>query len=182
MPEAGIQCFSDAFTAGGAGQITEAAPKRPNSSVERRASRLAGRARTPGAPLLPLSCFRLSSVKRKIRVYAAELLAEVSGDQLAVETAIFNEDFACLRSGDDHSGNIDPRNIRFQALRIADGTKLVRGKFDAYAAEKIVVGMIPSEREHEIVFQTTRSGWSAQRDIVTANFLHRAVEVRDNFA
>src|SRR6266852_1216571 len=42
--------------------------------------------------------------------------------------------------------------------------------------------MVPSKREHEIVFQTTRSGRSSQRNIVTADFLHRAVEVRDDFS
>src|ERR1700675_3320956 len=42
--------------------------------------------------------------------------------------------------------------------------------------------MIPSEREHEIVFQTTRSGRSSQRNIIAADFLDRAVEVRDDFA
>src|ERR1700675_2127520 len=42
--------------------------------------------------------------------------------------------------------------------------------------------MIPSEREYEMVFQTKRDGRSSQRNIVTADFLHRAVEVRDNFA
>src|ERR1700730_11908636 len=42
--------------------------------------------------------------------------------------------------------------------------------------------MVPGEREHKIVFQPKRSGGSSQRDIVTADFLHRAVEVRDDFA
>src|SRR6266403_2797218 len=124
----------------------------------------------------------LSRVKREIWIHAAKLLAEVSGNQFAVKAPILNEDFARPRSGDDHSGNVDSRNIRFQILGIADGTKLIRRKFDAHAAKKIVVGMVPSKREHEIVFQTTSSGRSSQRDIVTADFLHRAVEVRDDFA
>src|SRR6202023_1875086 len=85
-------------------------------------------------------------------------------------------------SGDDHSRHVDSRNIRFQVLGIADGTKLVRRKFDAYAAEEIEVGMVPSEREHKIVFQTTRSRRSLQRNIIAADFLHCAAEVRDDFA
>jgi len=125
---------------------------------------------------------RLSRVKRKSWVYAAKLLAEVSGDQFAVKAPILNEDFTRLRSGDDHSGNVDSRNIRFQILGIANRTKLVRRKFDPHAAEEIEVWMVPSKREHEIVFQTTRSGRSSQRDIIAVDFLHRAVEVRDDFA
>src|ERR1700731_3433660 len=116
----------------------------------------------PTSPLSSGNC-SLSGVKRKIRVYAAKLLAEMSGDQFAVKAPIFNEDFTRLRSGDDHSRHVDSRNIRFQVLGIADGTKLVRRKFDAYAAEEIEVGMVPSEREHKIVFQTTRSRRSLQR-------------------
>src|SRR3984893_18588166 len=135
----------------------------------------------PTSPLSSGNC-SLSGVKRKIRVYAAKLLAEMSGDQSAVKAPILNEDFTRLRSGDDHSGNVDCRSIRFQVLRIADGTKLVRGKFDAHAAEEIVVGMLPSQREHKIVFQTTRSGRSSHPNVVNADFLHRAVEVRDDFA
>src|ERR1700694_770725 len=42
--------------------------------------------------------------------------------------------------------------------------------------------MVPGKRKYKIVFQTKRSGRSAQRNIVTADFLHRAVEVRDDFA
>src|ERR1700686_4933784 len=106
----------------------------------------------------------------------------MSGNQSAVKAPILNEDFTRLRSGDDHSGNVDTRNIRFQVLRIANRTKLFRRKFDAHAAEEVEVGMVPSKREHKIVFQTTRSGRSSQRDIVAADFLYRAVEVSDDFA
>src|ERR1700688_408357 len=106
----------------------------------------------------------------------------MSGDQFAVKAPILNEDFARLRSGDDHSGNVDSRNIRFQILGIANRAKLFGREFDAHAAEEIEVGMIPSEREHKIVFQMKSSGWSSQRDVVTADFLHRAVEVRDDLA
>src|ERR1700730_1573691 len=127
----------------------------------------------PTSPLSSGNC-SLRGVKRKIRIYAAKLLAEMSGNQFAVKAPILNEDFARLRSGDDHSGNVDSRNIRFQVLRIANRTKLLRGKFDAHAAEKIEVGMVPSQREHKIVFQTQRSGRSSQRNVVTADFLHRA--------
>src|ERR1700720_3168483 len=103
----------------------------------------------------------------------------MGGDQFAVKAPILNEDFTRLRSGDDDSGNVDSRNIRFQILRIANRTKLFRRKFDPHAAEEIEIGMVPSKREYKIVFQTKRSGRSSQSDIVTADFLHRAVEVRD---
>src|SRR5437879_57364 len=124
----------------------------------------------------------LSRVQRKIRIYAPKLLAEMSGDEFAVKAPILNEDFARLRSGDDHSGNVDSRNIRFQVLRIANRTKLLRRKFDPNAAEEIEVGMVPSEREHKIVFQIKGTGRSSQRNVVTADFMHRTVEVRNDFS
>src|SRR4029077_17969353 len=55
-------------------------------------------------------------------------------------------------------------------------------QFDAHAAEEIEVGMVPSEREHKIVFQSKSSGRSAHRDIITADFVHRAIEVRYDLA
>src|SRR5258706_2478877 len=123
----------------------------------------------------------LSRVKRKIRVYTAKLLAEMGGDQFPVEAAILSEEFTRPRSGDEHSGNVNSRNIRFQVLGIADRTKLFGGKVDAHAAEEIEVGMVPSEREHKIVFQSKRPGRSSQRNVVTADFPHRAVEMRNDF-
>src|SRR5260221_12915615 len=42
--------------------------------------------------------------------------------------------------------------------------------------------MVPSERKHKIVFQSKRPGRSSQRNVVTADFPHRAVEMRNDFA
>src|SRR6266853_2839037 len=106
----------------------------------------------------------------------------MSGDQFAVKAPILNEDFTRLRSGDDHSGNVDSRNIRFQVLRIANRTKLFRRKFDPNAAEEIEVRMVPSEREHKIVFQIKGTGRSSQRNVFTADFMHSTVEMRDDFS
>src|ERR1700732_4672011 len=174
MPELGIQCFPDRCYRwrgrSGQGYGSGKSSRRPSQGT--------GRRRKGQEPRY----HSLSRVQRKIRVYATELLAEMSGDQFAVKAPILNEDFTRLRSGDDHSGNVDSRNIRFQVLRIADRTKLFRRKFDAHAAEEIEVGMIPSKREHKIVFQMKSSRRSSQRDIVPSDFLHCAVEVRDDLA
>src|SRR5260221_14407603 len=42
--------------------------------------------------------------------------------------------------------------------------------------------MVPSERKHKIVFQSKRPGRSSQRNVVTADFPYRAVEMRNDFA
>jgi len=78
----------------------------------------------------------LSGVKRKIRIAAAEPFADMAGDQPAVEASIFNEDFIRPRARNNHSSHVDSRNVRFQVLRIADGTKLFGGQLNAHAAQK----------------------------------------------
>src|ERR1700676_4282211 len=172
MPELGIQCFPDRCYRwrgrSGQGYGSGKSSRRPSQGTGRRRKGQEPRYNS------------LSRVKRKIRVHAAKLLAEMSGDQLAVKTPILNEYLTGLRSGDDHSGNVDSRNIRFQVLRIADRTKLFRRKFDAHAAEEIEVGMIPSKREHKIVFQIKSSKRSSQREKAPSVFLHCGCEVADD--
>src|ERR1035441_10753243 len=99
----------------------------------------------------------LSGVKRKIRVPAPELFAQVSGDQFAVETAIFNEDFIGLGAGYDDPRNVDSWYVRFQSLWIAHRPQLFGRQFDADAAQEVVVGMVSGKRKHKIVFQTDRA-------------------------
>src|ERR1019366_2076003 len=100
----------------------------------------------------------------------------------ALKTAILNEDFVRPRAGDDHSGDVDSRNVRFQVLGIAHGTELFGGKLDAHTAEEIVVGMVSGESEYKIVFQAKRAGRSLQHNAIGADLLHGAVEVRGDFA
>src|SRR6266436_2996530 len=42
--------------------------------------------------------------------------------------------------------------------------------------------MVPSKREHKIVFQIKRTGRSSQCHVVTADFMHSTVEMRNDFA
>src|SRR5208282_3854175 len=53
---------------------------------------------------------------------------------------------------------------------------------DPHAAQKIVVGMVTGEREYKIVLQAKNAERSLQRDPGIADLLHRAVEVRGDFA
>ena len=47
----------------------------------------------------------------KIRVAAAQFLAQMVGNQFAVEAAVFYEDFIRARAGDYYSGNVNARNV-----------------------------------------------------------------------
>src|SRR4029077_17982107 len=53
-----------------------------------------------------------------------EFLPQVSGDLLAVEAAVFDEDFAGPRSRHDYPRHVDPRHIALQRLRVAHWTIL----------------------------------------------------------
>src|ERR1017187_7782288 len=99
----------------------------------------------------------LSGVKRKIRVPSPELLAQVSGDQFAVESAILDEDFVGPGAGYDHARNVDSRDVRFQGLRVAHRAQLFGRQLDADAAQEVVVRMVSGKREHKIIFQAERA-------------------------
>src|ERR1017187_10396603 len=100
----------------------------------------------------------LSSVKWKIRIAAAELFAQIAGDQFAVEAAILNEDFVGLGAGDDDTRHIDSRHVRLQSLGIAYGAQLLGRQLDANAAQEVVVRMVSGEREDKIVFHSYCAG------------------------
>src|SRR5579862_4703204 len=119
----------------------------------------------------------LGGVKRQVSIAAAHLLAQVVGDKLAVEAAILDKYLAGTRAGDDDAGNIHTRNIRFQALRIADGTKLFVRKLDADAAQKIVVGMVSGESKYEIILQSHGAFRRFQHYAIFIDLANCAIEV-----
>ncbi len=106
----------------------------------------------------------------------------MSGDQFAVETAIFYEDFARPRSGDDDAGHVDPGNVGHEAFRIAHGTKLFGRKFNADAAQEVVVWMVAGEGKHKIILEANRAGGGTQNDTVVVNLGHTAIKVSCDLA
>src|SRR6202051_5087513 len=103
-------------------------------------------------------------------------------NQLPVEAAVLDENFAGAGAGYDDSGDVDSGDVGFQGRGIADGAELFGGKFDADAAQEIVIGMVSGEPEDKIVGQANRAGWSFQDHAIFVDLAHGAVEVRDNLA
>src|SRR5581483_5632657 len=61
-------------------------------------------------------------------------LLQMCCDLLSVESAVLNKNFVCSRSGDDHSSDVDSRNIAFQCYGIAHRAALLRRKLNAHRA------------------------------------------------
>src|SRR5258707_568273 len=104
------------------------------------------------------------------------------GNLLAMKPPSLDKNFTSAGTGHNHARNVNARYIAFERLRIAHWTVLLGRKLDADAGKKIVVRVITSERENEIIFQPLRTSGRVEYDEVRPDFHHPTVEVRCDFA
>src|SRR5438270_11097400 len=97
-----------------------------------------------------------------------------------MKAAVFDKDFIGPRSGYDHSSDVNALHIAFERHGIADRTALLLREFDAHAAQKIVVRMVPDQRQDKIILQPDGSSRRVENDVVNADLLHRTAEVGDD--
>src|SRR5256885_17260323 len=71
-----------------------------------------------------------------------------SNDLLPVEAPVFDENFASMPSADHHAGQMDPRNIALERIRIQRRLAAFRIKPHAQAFNEREIGMVAGEREH----------------------------------
>ena len=82
-----------------------------------------------------------------------QFLLNVAENLLAVEAAVFDEDFVGIHARDDDAGEIDSRYVAFQGFGVAPGTMGGRVNFHANIAEEAKIGMVAGERENKVVIK-----------------------------
>src|ERR1700685_2536982 len=88
-----------------------------------------------------------------------QLAPQVIGNLLAMKAAVLDEDFVGTRPRDDHPSNVDSGDVAFERHWIADRTALLLRKFNAHAAQKIVVRVVANQSQHKVVLQAHRPAW-----------------------
>ena len=74
-----------------------------------------------------------------------------SGDNLlAVEAAVFNENFAGMVSADHHSGDENSGDIALMGLRVHGGLVRFRIERDSQRAQKLEIRMVSRQRKNLI--------------------------------
>src|SRR5579864_4739292 len=86
-----------------------------------------------------------------LRGPAGQLLAQIGGDELAVEASILDEDFIGARAGHDYTRHVDSRHIALQRLRVANRAALLRRKLNSHAGQEVVIGVVAGHGENKIV-------------------------------
>src|SRR5580700_11531041 len=74
-----------------------------------------------------------------------QLTLQVVCDLLAVEAAIFDEDFVGARACHNHARHVNSANIAFERHRIAHRTALLLRQFNPHTAQKIVVRVVTDQ-------------------------------------
>src|SRR5271157_6147007 len=96
-----------------------------------------------------------------------QLLLQIGGDQLTVEASVLDEYLTGAHSRNDDSGEINPRNVALQGLRIDDGTLVgLATQLDAKPAEKFKIGMVSGQGEDVVVGQRDFSVRRVEHDVV----------------
>src|SRR6266481_9162452 len=81
----------------------------------------------------------------------AQLVLQMRRNLLPVEAPVLNEYLIRPRSRHNHSRHINSRHVTLQRDRIADRTALLLGKFNSRRPQKVIIRMIPSQREDKII-------------------------------
>src|SRR5262249_13850654 len=103
-------------------------------------------------------------------------------DLLAVEATVFDEDFIGARTCHDHTSHIYAWNIALKGHGIAHRPTLLCREFNTHGAKEIVIGVISSEGEHEVILDGDFAFGSLQDYMVEGNLLHGGVEVSRDLA
>ena len=110
---------------------------------------------------------------------APEFSLEVFGDELAVEAAVLDEDFVRPFAGDDDASEIDAGHVRFEGRWVADGAAVVGlVKLHAETLDEVEVGMVPREREYEVIRNGEAAARGGESDVVLGDVGDGGGEVR----
>lgn len=102
---------------------------------------------------------------------------------MAVESAVFYEDFVGSLAGYDDSGEIDAGYVAFERCWVAEGATVVAAvELYAELLDEIEVGMIAGEGEDEVVFEGQRAFGRGEFDFIFGDVGDSAVEVRLDLA
>src|SRR5712691_11853955 len=101
-----------------------------------------------------------------------QLELQVRGDLLAVEATVFDEDLIRAGAGDNYACHIDSGDIAFERHRIADRTALIFGKFDAHAAQEVIVRVVANQGHDEVVLQAHVAAGSDNDNMIHSDFLY----------
>jgi hypothetical protein len=85
-----------------------------------------------------------------------------------MEAAVLNENFVGSRSGHNHAGEKNSRDVAFQCLLVASGLAVRALAGDAQRFEKIEIRVLAGEGKDEVIFQPPRSLRRFQQDAVRA--------------
>jgi hypothetical protein len=95
---------------------------------------------------------------------------KVFSDELAVEAAVFDEDFVGAFAGDDDAAEVDARNIGLERGGIADRASIVGCvECDAERFDESEVGVVTGQREDEVIWQRDRACGCCKGDVVFAD-------------
>src|SRR5713101_8887251 len=103
-------------------------------------------------------------------------------DLLPVEAPVFDEYLAGVPPADNHSGQMDPRHIALQRIRIK--RRLAAFGIEPYTKffEEGKIGMVAGQREHASRRQSQLTGSIFDNDFLIRDLLHARLEQRFHLA